>query len=233
MAHVLPAVEAPCFNIRQPGWQQVLEPWFTSFIGQALYKQVSHKYETEAVAPAKDNLFRAFEACDIKNVRVVLLGQDPYHTPGVANGMAFAVNPGCDIPPSLANMFAELRNSMAYRRFDRTLDRWAKQGVLLLNTTLTVQHHHAHSHANLGWEDFIQQVVQALVQQNTPLVWLLLGSPAKKRLEKFTLPANHRKVIAVHPSPLSAHKGFFGSNCFQRVNEHLIWLGQKPIAWAD
>ena len=183
------------------------------------------------VYPAAENIFAAFRACPVSAVRVVILGQDPYHEPGQAMGLSFSVPDGCKAPPSLRNIFKELEAELGPSCAAHTdLTLWARQGVLLLNTVLTVRAHQANSHRGMGWEQFTDAAIRILNEQERPIVFILWGSPAQKKAQMLNNP-KHLILKAPHPSPLSAYRGFFGSRPFSQTNEFLVKNGLEPIDW--
>lgn len=183
------------------------------------------------VYPPRDDVFRALELTSFRNVRVVLLGQDPYHGPGQAHGLAFSVRPGVPKPPSLRNLFRELRDDLGVPVAEHgTLTRWARQGVLLLNTVLTVREGEPGSHAGKGWEIFTDAVLERVAAKRSRVVFLLLGNHARRKAVSVDL-SNHVAVEAPHPSPLSARRGFFGSRIFSATNALLEEAGRDPVDW--
>ena len=183
-----------------------------------------------AVYPAPANIFNAFNLCPLDNVKVVIIGQDPYHEPGQAHGLCFSVLPPTPIPPSLVNIYKEIQNDLG--RASKThgdLTDWAKQGVLLLNSTLTVAAHRAASHVGRGWEQFTDAVIRTVSARDN-IVYMLWGSYAQRKAE-FVNPENNLILKSVHPSPLSASRGFFGNHHFSRANEYLVAHGKTPIDW--
>jgi uracil-DNA glycosylase len=185
-----------------------------------------------AVYPPADEVFTAFALTPWKQVRVVLLGQDPYHQPGQAHGLCFSVRPGVAPPPSLVNIFRELRDDIGCPQSrDGDLGPWARQGVLLLNTTLTVRADQAHSHRGHGWERFTDAVIEKLNAQPIPQVFVLWGRPAQEKA-KLIDAARHAVLMAAHPSPLSAHRGFLGSRPFSAINQALQQFGHREIDWC-
>ena len=194
-------------------------------------------FVTEAAAhttvyPAAENIFAAFAACPAAGIRAVILGQDPDHEPGQAMGLSFSVPDACKAPPSLRNIFKELENETGTQRAHNDLTPWAQQGVLLLNTVLTVRAGQPNSHKDKGWEIFTDRVISELNRKETPVVFLLWGANAEKKARVITNPI-HKKLITVHPSPLSAYRGFFGCRHFSKANEILISSGQPPIKWDE
>lgn len=193
---------------------------------------VSREYREHTVYPPRPEVFRALELTSFRNVRVVLLGQDPYHGPGQAHGLAFSVRPGVTLPPSLRNLFRELHDDIGAPIPDHgTLTPWARQGVLLLNTVLTVREGEAGSHVGAGWEEFTDAVLARVAAKRNRVVFLLLGSHAQKKATSVDL-SSHAVVEAPHPSPLSARRGFFGSRVFSATNALLEEAGRKPVDWA-
>ncbi len=192
------------------------------------------EYETHTVYPPAEDIFDALHLTPLSNVRVVILGQDPYHEPGQAHGLCFSVQPSQpEIPPSLLNIYKELHDDVGCHMPDNgCLIPWAKQGVLLLNTVLTVRAHQANSHRGKGWEQFTDAILEAVNRQDRPIVYMLWGSQAQAKIPMLTNP-RHLILKAPHPSPLSAYRGFFGCRHFSRCNEFLTSHGEKPIDWTD
>lgn len=191
------------------------------------------EYAEETVYPPKNQLWTAFEYTAFQDVKVVILGQDPYHGPGQAHGLSFSVNQDVQIPPSLRNMFKELVNDIKCEMpATGTLKGWAKQGVLLLNTVLTVRKGQAHSHKNKGWEQFTDAVIRHLSNRDERIVFILWGKPAQEKKKLIDLD-KHAIVESTHPSPLSAYRGFSGSRPYSKTNEILTSWGQKPISWCQ
>ena len=189
------------------------------------------EYQTQTVYPKRENIFKAFELTPFSDVKVVIIGQDPYHGENQAHGLCFSVLDGVKFPPSLRNIFKELQSDVG-KEIPKSgqLDCWAKQGVLMLNTVLTVREGQPTSHKNKGWEIFTGKVIEKLNQKTQPIVFLLWGAHAEKIGEVVTNPI-HKKLISVHPSPLSARRGFFGCRHFSKTNEILIKNGFSPIKW--
>ena len=184
----------------------------------------------KAIYPAPANIFNAFNLCPLDKVKVVIIGQDPYHEPGQAHGLCFSVLPPTPIPPSLINIYKEIESDLGHpSKTHGDLTSWAEQGVLLLNATLTVQAHLAASHAGKGWELFTDAVIRAVAKQEN-IVYMLWGAYAQKKAE-FVNPEKNLILKSVHPSPLSAHRGFFGNHHFSRANDYLIKHGKTPIDW--
>lgn len=183
-----------------------------------------------AVYPAPKNIFNAFDLCPIDDVKVVIIGQDPYHEPGQAHGLCFSVLPPTPVPPSLVNIYKEINDDLGRPSATHgDLTAWARQGVLLLNATLTVRAHAAASHSGKGWEQFTDAAIRALAGRDN-IVYMLWGSYAQRKAE-FVNPQNNLVLKSVHPSPLSAHRGFFGNHHFSRANEYLAAHGRTPIEW--
>lgn len=215
-------------------WQEILQEEFNKPYYQNLRKFVAHEYSTKVVYPPIDEVMNAFYTVPYKNVKVVILGQDPYHGPGQAHGMCFSVKPGVPHPPSLRNIFQELHHDLGCPiPKDGYLMKWAKQGVFLLNTVLTVRQGEANSHKGMGWEQFTDTVIEKLAARQEPIVFVLWGRPAQMKRAIIQRNGTHHCILqAPHPSPLSAHRGFFGSKPFSQINQQLIAWGQKPIDWC-
>lgn len=189
------------------------------------------EYQTRTVYPEKEDIFNALRFTDYDDVKVVILGQDPYHGQGQAHGLSFSVKPGVKIPPSLRNIFKELNADLGCEIPDHGyLKKWAEQGVLLLNTVLTVREGEAHSHRGKGWECFTDKVITLLNEREKPVIFILWGKPAQTKL-KWIDEEKHNIIMSVHPSPLSARRGFFGSKPFSKVNELLKEQGEQEIDW--
>ena len=210
-------------------WQGVLEEEFSKSYYRELREFLKGEYANETIYPAKENIWNAFEHTAYHQVKAVILGQDPYHGPNQAHGLSFSVQPGIAHPPSLRNIFKELESDIGCQKpVDGTLTKWSDQGVLMLNTVLTVRQGQAHSHQKKGWEHFTDEVIRKLSARDEPVIFILWGKPAqtKKRL----IDTNRHDIIeAPHPSPLSAHRGFFGSKPFSKVNKLLQSRGEAPI----
>jgi uracil-DNA glycosylase len=215
----------------EPSWKRVLAPEFDKPYFQELTSFVKNSYKTGAVYPPGSQIFSAFDKTPFDCVKVVILGQDPYHGPGQANGLAFSVKDGVAIPPSLINIYKEIKNDLGIE-VPKTgnLERWAKQGVLLLNATLTVAANTPGSHQKKGWEQFTDAAIKALSEKREHLVFILWGAYAQKKGEVIDL-RKHKVLVSPHPSPFSADRGFFGSKHFSRANEYLIKHGATPIQW--
>lgn len=212
-------------------WLAPLKPEFSKPYYAKLYKKVMEEYQTKLIFPPADDIFNAFALTPLKDVKVVILGQDPYHGDGQAHGLCFSVKPEVDIPPSLVNIYQELRDDLGcYVPNNGYLTKWAEQGVLLLNTVLTVRAHQANSHRGIGWEEFTDAAIRILNEQDRPIVFILWGRPAQTKKTMLNNP-KHLILEAPHPSPLSAYRGFFGSKPFSRTNAYLEQHGLTPIDW--
>lgn len=213
------------------GWAKALNDEFKKDYYRELYNFIKEEYTNNIVYPESKNVFSALELTDIDDVRVVILGQDPYHEPGQAHGLCFSVQPGVKAPPSLENIYKELKDDIGcYVPNNGYLVKWAKQGVLLLNTVLTVRAHAANSHKGHGWETFTDAIISKVNEKDTPVVFILWGSPAQKKIPMLTNP-KHLILKAPHPSPLSSYRGFFGSKPFSQTNDFLVKNGMEPIDW--
>lgn len=196
-----------------------------------LYRTIRQEYNTHMVFPQSDDIFNAFSLTPLSKVKVVILGQDPYHNVGQAHGLCFSVKPDVEVPPSLVNIYKELQDDLGCRIPNNGyLVKWAEQGVLLLNTVLTVQAHRANSHRGIGWEEFTDAAIRALNEEDRPMVFILWGRPAQMKESMLNNP-QHMILKAPHPSPLSAHRGFFGSRPFSQANAFLENHGIEPIDW--
>ena len=216
----------------EASWKKALEKEFSEKYFQDLVKFVKQEYNNSTIYPPAKFIFNAFELTPFDKVKVVILGQDPYHGPNQANGLAFSVNNGIKLPPSLVNIYKEIENDLGIKTINKggCLDGWAKQGVLLLNATLTVRVNQAGSHQNKGWEKFTDSVIKLLSDKKENLVFILWGNYAQKK--GVVIDENKHLVIkSAHPSPLSAYNGFFGSKPFSQTNSYLIFSNQEPINW--
>ena len=212
-------------------WLEPLKPEFSKEYYKELYQKVIEEYKTQVVFPPSDDIFNAFALTPLKEVKVVIIGQDPYHNVGQAHGLCFSVRPEVDIPPSLVNIYKELKDDCGCQIPNNGyLVKWAKQGVLLLNTVLTVRAHQANSHRGMGWEQFTDAAIRVLNEEDRPIVFILWGAPAQKKKAMLNNP-KHLILEAPHPSPLSAYRGFFGSKPFSKTNAFLEQNGLKPIDW--
>ena len=215
----------------EPGWKKRLQPEFEEEYFKNLISFVKEEYSTHTVYPPGKEIFTAFDACVFDNTRVVIIGQDPYHGPGQANGLCFSVKEGMRIPPSLVNIFKEIRNDLGKPiPVSGDLKRWAEQGVLLLNATLTVRASEAGSHQKKGWEQFTDAVIRELSSQKENLVFLLWGAYAQKKGEMIDR-SKHLVLMSAHPSPFSADRGFFGNKHFSQTNAFLKSKGFTEIDW--
>ena len=218
-------------NILKNDWKDLLEDEFNKEYYQTLRNFLTNEYKTKTIYPDKYDIFNALHFTSYKDIKVVILGQDPYHGPGQAHGLSFSVNPGIKIPPSLLNIYKELNSDLGcYIPNNGYLKKWADQGILLLNTSLTVRAGEANSHKNIGWEIFTDKIISLVNEKEDPVVFLLWGNNAIKKKNLIT---NKRHLIltSVHPSPLSASRGFFGSKPFSKINNFLISINKKPIDW--
>lgn len=210
-------------------WQQVMAPQFDEPYYLQLREFLKQEYFNTTVFPPMEDMWNAFRYTDYPDVKVVILGQDPYHGLGQAHGLSFSVKPGVKHPPSLQNIFKEMQADIGVPiPQDGTLTKWATQGVMLLNTVLTVRAHEAHSHKNQGWEQFTDEVIRQLSKRDEPIIFVLWGRPAQQK-EAFIDTTKHAVIKAPHPSPLSAHRGFFGSKPFSKINAQLEAWGKAPI----
>ena len=212
-------------------WLEPLSSEFRKGYYSQLYNFVKDEYSKTVVYPPAEDIFNAFHFTPLKDVKVLLLGQDPYHNEHQAHGLSFSVQPGQDIPPSLVNIYKELHDDLGcYIPNNGYLKKWADQGVLLLNTVLTVRAHQANSHQGHGWEQFTDAVIQAVNAQDRPIVYMLWGAPARRKKAMLTNP-KHLILEAPHPSPLSAYRGFFGCKHFSKANEFIKASGLETIDW--
>ncbi len=212
-------------------WLGPLTPEFKKPYYAKLYRTIREEYTTRQIFPDSEDIFKAFSLTPLSEVKVVILGQDPYHNVGQAHGLCFSVKPEVEIPPSLVNIYQELNSDLGcYVPDNGYLVKWAKQGVLLLNTVLTVRAHEANSHRGIGWEEFTDAAIRILNEQDRPIVFMLWGRPAQM---KKTMLNNSKHLVleAPHPSPLSAYRGFFGCRHFSRANAFLEDHGRLPIDW--
>lgn len=217
----------------EPTWKDVLaDQWNQPYFAK-LTEFVKTRYRSGVAYPAPDRIFSAFDACPFDRVKVVILGQDPYHGPGQANGLCFSVNPGVKLPPSLENIFKEIQADLGMDGplpESGDLSSWAAQGVLLLNSTLTVDAHRAGSHQGAGWEIFTDAVIDKLNTEREGLVFMLWGSYAINK-GRLIDRQKHLVLTSPHPSPLSAYRGFFGNRHFSQANNYLVNQGKEPIKW--
>ena len=212
-------------------WLEPLKPEFSKQYYRELYQKVIEEYKTHLVFPPSDDIFNAFALTPLHDVKVVIIGQDPYHNVGQAHGLCFSVRPDVEIPPSLVNIYKELHDDLGcYVPNNGYLVKWAKQGILLLNTVLTVRAHQANAHRGMGWEQFTDAAIRIVNEEDRPIVFILWGAPAQTKKKMLNNP-RHLILEAPHPSPLSAYRGFFGSRPFSKTNAFLEENGLTPIDW--
>ena len=212
-------------------WYEALKDEFKKPYYKELFNKVKQEYSTQKIFPPADDVFNAFHLTPLKDVKVVILGQDPYHNDRQAHGLCFSVQKGVDIPPSLVNIYKELYDDLGCLVPNHgCLTSWARQGVLMLNTVLTVRAHQANSHRGIGWEEFTDAAILALNAQDRPIVFILWGAPAGRKKKMLNNP-QHLVLEAPHPSPLSSYRGFFGSRPFSRANQFLEEHGVEPVNW--
>lgn len=217
--------------ILKNGWHELLHKEFNKDYYLRLRKFLFHEYRTKTIYPNVHDVYNALHFTDYPQVKVVILGQDPYHGPHQAHGLSFSVQPGVKAPPSLVNIFKELKTDLGcFIPNNGHLKKWADQGVLLLNTVLTVRAGQANSHRNIGWEQLTDRIISLLNQREEPMVFILWGRNAQAK-EKLITRKDHYIIKSPHPSPLSAHGGFFGSKPFSQANNFLVALGREPIDW--
>lgn len=212
-------------------WLEPFQEEFHKPYYKKLCDTVMNEYRNTRIFPEADDIFNAFHLTPFHEVKVVIIGQDPYHNVGQAHGLCFSVKPEVDIPPSLVNIYKELQDDLGcYIPNNGYLVKWAKQGVLLLNTVLTVRAHEPNSHRGIGWEEFTDAAIKALAKEDRPIVFILWGSPAQRKADMIRNP-KHLIIKSPHPSPLSAYRGFFGSKPFSRTNQYLTENRIEPIDW--
>lgn len=212
-------------------WQDILQEEFEKPYYRRLHQFLKNEYATEVIHPDMYHIFEALSLTPYEKVKVVILGQDPYHGPNQAHGLAFSVQPGVKIPPSLVNIYKEMQADLGIPPANHgNLTTWGKQGVLLLNTVLTVRNGQAFSHRGQGWETFTDAIIEKLNEREQPVVFILWGKPAQTKTAMIDQ-SRHIILKAPHPSPLSASRGFFGSKPFSKTNDALIALGEEPIDW--
>lgn len=212
-------------------WEEILRPEMEKEYYQKLRGFLVNEYKTKTIYPDMFSIFNALHYTSYKDTKVVILGQDPYHGPNQAHGLAFSVNPGVRIPPSLLNIYKELKTDIGcYIPNNGYLKKWANQGVLLLNTSLTVRASNANSHSKIGWEIFTDYVIRVLNEREEAVIFILWGNNAKSKIKLITN-GRHYIIKSVHPSPLSANRGFFGSKPFSKANQILESLEKTPIDW--
>jgi uracil-DNA glycosylase len=213
-------------------WKTLLSSIKKSENYQKLLMSVEDEYDNFECFPPQNQIFRALDLCDFSQIKVVILGQDPYHDVRQANGLAFSVSNLVKTPPSLRNIFKEMYSDLGIFRQNNELEDWARQGVLLLNSTLTVRAHEANSHKNLGWEFFTDAIISKISEKIENVVFVLWGSFAQKKIPLIDA-QKHLIITSAHPSPLSAHRGFLGSKPFSKINDYLISKNSSPILWDD
>ena len=211
-------------------WTEILAPIKNTEYFTTLWEKVKEEYQTTKCFPPKNQIFRAIELTPFEEVKVVIIGQDPYHNDNQANGLCFSVSDKVTAPPSLKNIFKELEDDLGIKKTSNELEIWAKQGVLLLNATLTVRAHEANSHKDLGWEQFTDFIIKEISDKKENVVFVLWGAFAQKKAGLIDT-KKHFIIQSVHPSPLSARKGFFGSRPFSKINQFLEEKGKEPINW--
>jgi uracil-DNA glycosylase len=214
----------------ESSWKKLLNEEFKKPYFEALSRFVHAEYANATVYPPAKYIFNALDSLPVPKVKVVILGQDPYHGPNQAHGLSFSVPDGIALPPSLQNIYKELESDLGVTRTSGNLESWVSEGVLLLNATLTVRAHQAGSHQNQGWEQFTDAIIHHLAESRPNLVFILWGAYAQKK-GAFIDPEKHLVIKSAHPSPLSAYNGFFGSRPFSKTNDYLVSHGQKPIMW--
>lgn len=212
-------------------WDEILKDEWDKPYYKQLRQFLKKEYSTYEIYPDMHDIFNALRYTSFADCKAVIIGQDPYHEPGQAHGLCFSVKPGVPLPPSLKNIYKELESDLGIPPAKNGyLEKWAKSGVLMLNNVLTVRRANANSHKDKGWEQFTDSVIEKLNEKNTPVVFILWGANARRKCEKITNPI-HKKLVSVHPSPLSAYGGFFGCRHFSKCNELLIEAGLEPIDW--
>ena len=211
-------------------WTEILAPIKNTEYFTTLWEKVKEEYQTTKCFPPKNQIFRAIELTPFEEVKVVIIGQDPYHNDNQANGLCFSVSDKVTAPPSLKNIFKELEDDLGIKKTSNELEIWAKQGVLLLNATLTVRAHEANSHKDLGWEKFTDFIIKEISDKKENVVFVLWGAFAQKKAGLIDT-SKHFIIQSAHPSPFSVHKGFFGSRPFSKINQFLEEKGKEPINW--
>lgn len=211
-------------------WTEILAPIKNTEYFTTLWEKVKEEYQTTKCFPPKNQIFRAIELTPFEEVKVVIIGQDPYHNDNQANGLCFSVSDKVTAPPSLKNIFKELEDDLGIKKTSNELEMWAKQGVLLLNATLTVRAHEANSHKDLGWEQFTDFIIKEISDKKENVVFVLWGAFAQKKAGLIDA-SKHFVIQSAHPSPFSVHKGFFGSRPFSKINQFLKEKGKEPINW--
>ena len=211
-------------------WTEILAPIKNTEYFTTLWEKVKEEYQITKCFPPKNQIFRAIELTPFDEVKVVIIGQDPYHNDNQANGLCFSVSDKVKAPPSLKNIFKELEDDLGIKKTSNELEMWAKQGVLLLNATLTVRAHEANSHKDLGWEQFTDFIIKEISDKKENVVFVLWGAFAQKKAGLIDA-SKHFVIQSAHPSPFSVHKGFFGSRPFSKINQFLKEKGKEPINW--
>ena len=211
-------------------WTEILAPIKNTEYFTTLWEKVKEEYQITKCFPPKNQIFRAIELTPFDEVKVVIIGQDPYHNDNQANGLCFSVSDKVTAPPSLKNIFKELEDDLGIKKTSNELEMWAKQGVLLLNATLTVRAHEANSHKDLGWEQFTDFIIKEISDKKENVVFVLWGAFAQKKAGLIDA-SKHFVIQSAHPSPFSVHKGFFGSRPFSKINQFLEEKGKEPINW--
>ena len=211
-------------------WTEILAPIKNTEYFTTLWEKVKEEYQTTKCFPPKNQIFRAIELTPFEEVKVVIIGQDPYHNDNQANGLCFSVSDKVKAPPSLKNILKELEEDLGIKKTSNELEMWAKQGVLLLNATLTVRAHEANSHKDLGWEQFTDFIIKEISDKKENVVFVLWGAFAQKKAGLIDA-SKHFIIQSAHPSPFSVHKGFFGSHPFSKINQFLEEKGKEPINW--
>ena len=211
-------------------WTEILAPIKNTEYFTTLWEKVKEEYQTTKCFPPKNQIFRAIELTPFEEVKVVIIGQDPYHNDNQANGLCFSVSDKVTAPPSLKNIFKELEEDLGISKTTNELDSWAEQGVLMLNATLTVRAHQPNSHKDLGWDKFTDFIIQQVSEKKENVVFVLWGAFAQKKLNLID-EKKHFVIQSAHPSPFSVHRGFFGSRPFSKINDFLVSKGKSPIRW--
>ena len=211
-------------------WTEILEPIKKTEYFKNLWQKVEKEYEAEKCFPPKEQIFRALELTPFDKVKVVIIGQDPYHNDDQANGLCFSVSENVKTPPSLKNIFTELKEDLGIERTQNELDDWAEQGVLLLNATLTVKAHEPNSHKDLGWEKFTDFIIEEISAKKENVIFVLWGAFAQKKVSLID-ETKHFIVKSAHPSPFSVYRGFYGSKPFSKINDYLKSKNKQTIAW--
>lgn len=212
-------------------WQEIFHNIKKEHDFSEMESFLEEEYQNKTIYPDRENIYQAFDLTPLDRVKVVILGQDPYHGPNQAHGLAFSVQPDAKFPPSLRNIYKELEEDIGCKRETPHLQDWANEGVLLLNTVLTVEAHKAHSHKDIGWEIFTDEIIKSVSRELDDVVFVLWGKPAQSKI-KLIDTERHHIIQSVHPSPLSAYRGFFGSKPFSKTNEYLTSNEKEPIKWC-